>query len=227
MAAASKGHNSDVDSYIIVANIVERGGNVYAETTRYNYGPIWFNLIFALNFIASLFHGNQDLILRYLIAGFLSIVDTGIFLVLWKKFNRLTACLFYFNPISIIITGYHSHFDNFSILLGMFSAITFDDDNEGPMGIKKTFSLLLLGFSITTKHLFFAFPFWLAVKQKTITNRIIVIAIPVSFFVLSFIPYWQEGQQGIIQNVFNYKSFDNQYFFQLFVPRILSLFFNA
>jgi len=45
-------------------------------------------------------------------AGFLSLVDLGIFFVLWKKFGRPAAALFFLNPISVIITGYQSQFDN-------------------------------------------------------------------------------------------------------------------
>ncbi|CAM8376021.1 hypothetical protein MCEMHM7_00896 [Candidatus Methylopumilus planktonicus] len=42
---ASRGYNWDVDSYRVVADIVARGGNVYQETGRYNYGPIWFYIL--------------------------------------------------------------------------------------------------------------------------------------------------------------------------------------
>ena len=38
---ATLGHNWDLASYQTVAQIVDAGGNVYAETERYNYGPLW------------------------------------------------------------------------------------------------------------------------------------------------------------------------------------------
>lgn len=36
------GHNYDFESYMIVGDIVSKGGNVYAETYRYNYGFVFF-----------------------------------------------------------------------------------------------------------------------------------------------------------------------------------------
>ncbi len=41
--------NYDTTSYEIVAAIVKRGGNVYAETSRYNYSPLWSLMLGALN----------------------------------------------------------------------------------------------------------------------------------------------------------------------------------
>jgi hypothetical protein len=35
------GYNFDFESYAVVASIIDSGGNVYAETHRYNYGPVW------------------------------------------------------------------------------------------------------------------------------------------------------------------------------------------
>jgi hypothetical protein len=39
------GHNFDFDSFQIVAGLVQDHENVYASTTRYNYGPIWLNKV--------------------------------------------------------------------------------------------------------------------------------------------------------------------------------------
>lgn len=45
------GHNFDVESYRIVADIMGDGGNVYAETSRYNYWPIWFLIVHWLDML--------------------------------------------------------------------------------------------------------------------------------------------------------------------------------
>lgn len=221
---AKRGHNFDFDSFLIVINIVKRSGNVYAETTRYNYGPVWFNIVFILDMIATFFHSY----FRHILVGFLSMVDLSIFFILWRKIGKTAAYLFFLNPISIIITGYHNQFDNLAILLALLSIIIFGDDSENILSSpKKQIGLLVLGLSLMTKHIFFAFPLWLAVKQKGLLNKIIVIVVPLLIFVLGFIPYWKDGQQGIIQNVFLYKSFNNQLFFQFFVPEILKPFINS
>jgi hypothetical protein len=227
LVAATRGHNYDVDSFLIVVDIVKHGGNVYAETARYNYGPVWSNIISILYNVASVFQNNQDLIFRYILAGFLSFVDMGIFFILWKKIGRVAAYLFFLNPISIIITGYHSQFDNLAILLGLLAVTILGDDFEKSLNSRKLIGLLVLGFSLMTKHILFAFPFWLAVKQKGLLNKVVVIIVPTLVFIMGFIPYWNGGQQGIIQNVLMYKSFNNQYFFRLFAPEVLNYVINA
>ncbi|MCG3140316.1 MAG: hypothetical protein HDKAJFGB_01362 [Anaerolineae bacterium] len=227
LLAATQGHNFDVDSYLIVADIIERGGNVYAETMRYNYGPVWFHILSAIGKAASFFPTNQEIAFRYILAGLLSLVDVGIFFVLWKKASAAAAYLFFLNPISILITGYHSQFDNLAILVGLFAVIILGDNFDKGYDSRKLAGLLTLGLSLMIKHLLFAFPFWLAVKQKGIWERIAIIIIPTLVFLLSFAPYWQDGQEGIIYNVFLYRSWDNQFFFRLFIPEILSKFINA
>ncbi len=39
------GHNFDFDSYCIVGELAASGKNIYANTGRYNYGPVWFTLL--------------------------------------------------------------------------------------------------------------------------------------------------------------------------------------
>jgi uncharacterized protein Usg len=217
MEMATLGHNYDMASYRIVVGILDQGGSVYADTERYNYGPVWFVILHGLDILA----GHNETIFRYLVAGFLSLVDVGICLFLWRKFGYVAASLFFLNPISIIITGFHSQFDNLAILLGMAAVLIMGDDFDKPVDRRKFGGLALLGFSLMTKHLFFVFPFWLAVKQKGIWQKVIVVLVPVLVFLAGFVPYWHEGKQGIIQNVFHYHSVTNQYFYNMFVPLCL------
>jgi uncharacterized protein Usg len=217
------GHNYDTVSCWIVSQIVERGGNVYAETSRYNYGPVWFHVLHALNRLA----GHDQDVFRYLLAGFLSLVDAGIFYILWRKYGRVAACLFFFNPISVIITGYQSQFDNLAVLLGLLAAWLVGDEFDRPLNRRKLLGLFVLGLSLTTKHLFFAFPFWLAVKQKGIWHKAGIILLPVGLFLLSFVPYWSGGRAGIIHNVFMYQSLNNEFFYNLFVPLSLQQMYSS
>jgi hypothetical protein len=223
LLVATRGNNFDVDSYKVVADIVDRGGNVYAGTGRYNYGPIWFHVLHALNLLA----GHNETAFRYLVAGFLSLVDAGIFSVLWRKFGKLAACWFFFNPISVIITGYHSQFDNLAVLLGLLAVLQMGDEFDQPIGRRKLLGLLVLGLSLATKHVLFAFPFWLAVKQKGILQKLGVILIPVFIFALSFVPYWHEGKQGIIQNVFLFRSYTTEFFYRMFLPLFVQYMLNS
>ena len=223
LLVATRGHNFDVDSWRIVADVVERGGNVYAETGRYNYGPVWFQVLHVLDWLA----GHNPAVFRYIVAGFLSLVDVGIFYILWRKYGRLAAGLFFFNPISIIITGYHSQFDNLAILLGLLAAWLVGDEFDRPLDRRKLLGLSVLGLSLATKHLLFAFPFWLAVKQRGLWQKAGIILLPIGLFLLSFAPYWPGGRAGIINHVFLYQSATNGYFYNLFVPLCLQFMFSS
>jgi hypothetical protein len=88
---------------------------------------------------------------------------------------------------------------------------------------------VVLGLSLTIKHVLFAFPFWLAVKQKGLRQKLVVIFVPVCIFALSFAPYWHAGSEGIIQNVFRYKSahHDHFCFYRMFVPAFIQTMFGS
>jgi len=216
---ATMGHNYDFDSFLIVADIVDRGGNVYASTARYNYGPVWSYILKFIYHLAL----KDKVVLRYLLVTFLSLVDVGIFVILWQKRGKAVAYLFFLNPISIIITGYHSQFDNLAILLAMFSVILLGDDFNKPITNRKFLGLSTLGLSLATKHIFFVFPFWLAVKQKGALRKIMTLLVPACIFLLSFATYWNAGKQGIIKHVFLYHSWNNEYFYKWFVPMSVQL----
>jgi hypothetical protein len=225
MLVAALGHNFDMDSWRIVAGIMDHGGNVYASTDRYNYGPVWFNVLHALNLLA----GRNPVVFRCLVVFILSLADVGIFFILWRKFGKLAATLFFLNPVSIMITGFHNQFDNLAILLGLCSVLLFGDEFEKPPGRRQFWGLLVLGISLMTKHLLFAFPLWLAVKQRGLLQKFSILAVPIAVFFAGFLPYWSAGHAGIIQHVFEYQSSSgmsgyNRYFYNLFVPEILKFF---
>src|ERR1017187_4933621 len=147
MAAAACGHNYDMESYFIVTKILAAGDNVYAETQRYNYGPVWFLVLHGLDLIAR----HHETVLRWLVAIFLSLADVGIFTLLYRQAGRLAATLFFLNPISILITGFHSQFDNFALCLGLLGVLQIANDPDRPLGRRDFGGLLLLGLSLATK----------------------------------------------------------------------------
>ncbi|HXA45894.1 MAG TPA: hypothetical protein VNZ25_10335 [Candidatus Angelobacter sp.] len=216
---AALGPNYDFDSYRIVADIMAQGNNVYASTARYNYGPVWFNLIHLFDLLA----GRDPVTFRWLLISLLTAADIGICLVLFQKFGRLAATLFFLNPVSILITGYHNQFDNLAMLMGLCAVLLFGDDFDRPLGRRKYAGLLVLGLSLMTKHLFFMFPLWLAVKQRGLLQKGIVLTLPILIFLAGFLPYWNGSQGGIIRNVFEYKSSHGAFisFYDLLLPGFL------
>ena len=223
LLVATFGHDFDMDSWQIVARLTAQGQNVYANTPRYNFAPGWFIILHGLYLLA----GRNEVVFRYFVAGFLSAADAGIFFILWRKFGKIAGCWFFLNPISIIISGYQNNFDNLAILTGLMAALLIGDEFEKPVNRRTLLGLLVLGFSLVLKHVFFAFPFWLAVKQKGFGQKLIVVLVPVLIFLLSFVPWWHEGKQGIIQNVFQYGSFTREYFYSMFVPAFVQFMFSS
>ena len=223
LLVATLGYNYDFDSWQIIAKLVEHGDNVYASTGRYNFAPGWFLILHALDVLS----GQNSEVFRYMVSGFLGLGDAGIFYILWRRFGMLAGCWFFLNPISIIISGYQNNFDNLAILLGLMAALLMGEDFDRPVGRRKFLGLFVLGLSLMVKHVFFAFPFWLAVKQKGLSQKLAVILIPVLMFAFSFVPCWSGGSQGILQNVFQYRAVDTAFFYHMFVPPLVQFMFGS
>ena len=121
IAAQFRG-NFDSDSYLIVADAVLSGQNVYAVTDRYNYSPFWAYVVAALWSVSA-----PNLGLFVLLAGLLQVaVDVataGLLLRLARdrlhfapEEARRAALLFFSNPVSVLISCAHGQFDGLSIL---------------------------------------------------------------------------------------------------------------
>ena len=182
--ASMKGWNFDFESYMIVSDIVSSGKNVYAETYRYNYGPIWF---LTLDFIRTLFgsHFREGIILL------LSLADIGIAAMLWRRKLFAPTLIFTMSNISIHISGFHNQFDNLAILAA-FAALALLDGSSKTEHEKHAgywCGVALLGISITIKHIFVFMPFWFLFRQMAWKRRILCCAIPLMIFLGSFAPY--------------------------------------
>lgn len=226
-----RGFNYDIESWKIAADIMAHGGNVYGETGRYNYGPIWFHILHLLDVIPGTGFG-QFFAFRYKVAAFLTCVDVAIFVILLRRFNVLVATLFFLSPISIIITGLHSQMDNLAVLFGLIGVLYLERGERQRAYF--VVGLLFLALSLSTKHLLFFLPIWLAFKQARWSQKLLVVGIPYAIFLGLFVPYWELGQTGIINNVFLYRSFNNAPFWTVFAPAIflkvlppVILFFSA
>lgn len=208
--------NYDMESYTIVSDIFLKGLNTYNETTRYNYSPIWFNILGPLRILSN----NFSIPFHFAVRGFLTTVDFFTLLLLLAIGNleglsktgliRLSL-LFYLNPISYLLTGYHGQFENlalFFVLFGLFIFLKYKDRKP----IAKYLSWLSLSVGLIVKHdmliMVLSGIVNLFKKAKYIA---ICFLITVGLFLLTFIFYWATGSQGIISNVFLYSSIGGYY----------------
>jgi hypothetical protein len=208
------GHNFDFDSYCIVGRLVCNFKNVYASTSRYNYGPIFFIIQGILYFISR----GQEQVFRFFLILILTLADLGITFIIANKYSWKKATIFFLNPISIIITGYHNQFDNIAIFLALLSTYFYNENKE--FNKKDIVFILLISLSLITKHILFLIPvFILLRKNLPIKKKIVYAIIPPLMFLLSFVPfalYSKKAFYGILENVFFYKSSNNSPLFSYF-----------
>lgn len=206
----SFGNNGDFVNYCTVGELVVSGKNVYANTAGYNYGPLFFWIQGFCYYLARVSE-NPILTFRVLLIGFLIVADVVIMLIVYAKFGYSCAIVFFLNPVSILITGYHNQFDNLAIALLMLSLIFY---NKEPMIGKKDIMFLgLFSLSLIMKHIFFIFPLWILLSTDVpVRKKFLYAFIPPMVFLISFIPFAAgdyAAVNGILENVFFYRSYNN------------------
>lgn len=206
------GHNYDWESYCIVGEIVTSGGNVYAQTHRYNYGPFFFLIQGLLYKIATVAPSDVELLLfRALMVATLTLADLGIALFIGKKYSAFGAIIFFLNPVSIIITGYHNQFDNIALLFALISTLFYNEEEH--FSAKDGWFIFWLTLCLIAKHILFLIPVFLLLKKHLpIKKKLAYAILPPLLFLLSFIPFCvgnSDALFGIIKNVFLYRSFNN------------------
>lgn len=218
----SLGHNFDWESYCIVGEIAGNFRNVYAETSRYNYGMIFFCIQGLLYRISQVKPESYEMIYRILMVTTLTLTDLGITFFIAKKYSLRQALFFFLSPISIIITGYHNQFDNIAVLLALVTLAFYNEDekfNKKDVGFVFTFALCLI-----TKHILFMLPVFLLFKSGlNWKKRIVYACCPPMLFLLSFVPFAignQAALQGIIDHVFMYRASNNAPLF-IFIYRLI------
>lgn len=207
--AMSIGSGFDFESYCIVGELVSQFKNVYAETARYNYGPIFF-LIQGLSYVvAHLFSMDVVQTYRVILVGIFTITDFAIAMWLSTRYNLKTGLIFFLNPISIVITGYHNQFDNMAILLALISCWYYNEEED--FSKKDWLFVLFFSLSLIMKHILFLLPFWLLVKRGLpLKKKFVYVFIPPIIFGLSFVPFVignVDAFLGVARNVFLYRSY--------------------
>jgi hypothetical protein len=138
--------NFDLDSYRIVANLVQNGTNVYAATTRYNYSPVWFHVLGLLSVFGTAYVGSAARVL-------LTLVDVANGYLLGKLATRPGTdnyreimLLYLINPGVVAITSFHGQFEALALLPFLF-ALTLDKQRNGVL-----LAPVLMGLAVLVKH---------------------------------------------------------------------------
>jgi hypothetical protein len=230
---ASLGHNYDVYAYRSVSDILNRGRSVYADSDRYNYAPIWAWLVSGFGhlapgasdetFIRGQLAATNGEYFHLWVAGFLATIDVLIALLIAVSYSWIGAMVFLLAPIGLLISGFHSQFDNVALLMGLLAWLQVRKGKSTPVAL--TLSSACLGISLMVKHILFLFPIWLLFWRPLgrLRYRVVYVAVAYGMFFASFLPWWGDpaSRAGIMANVFGYKSSYGQSLLAYLVELIL------
>lgn len=212
--------NYDQESYEIVAQIMKAGKNLYIETYRYNYSPLWAYFLLALSKISAL----TDLPFHSIIRSCLTLVDFLNAWVLWKITDELlpgkgyiSFVSYILNPVAILIVGYHGQFDTFATF-PLLLAVYFTCKRP----IKKPWVWILAIIALVIKHIV-VFSVW-TVFIYTAKSRIrafLIFGFTVVIFLLSFSPFLPAAIRQILSNVILFGSITGMYGMGILFPHSL------
>jgi hypothetical protein len=208
LVLAGQWSDYDVGSYDVVATLVLHGKSVYANTERYNYAPLWALFLAGLKQISVLLQPLRLRSFHLCIAAFLAMADVALAAILAAKYRYGAGIFFLCCPVTILLTGSYSQFDNLSLLAGFAAWLLVREGSADWTHIVA--SAGLLGLSLVIKQVFFLFPLWLLVWSKlgSLRKRLAYAAIAYGVFGLSFLPWSADpaSRAGIYQHVFLYRS---------------------
>jgi hypothetical protein len=217
--------NYDQESYRIVARLVERGGDIYTDTDRYNYTPLWAWCLAAMHRLSA----ALDLELRVVVRTFLVLVDLANTAFVGLIASRAApgpgsgeraAAAYLLNPVAFLIVGFHGQFDVFAALPLLAAVWLLVRAPSAP----PVLPVWLLGtLSILIKHLQ-VFSVWM-LFMYTVRGRLRaagLFAATLLVFAASFLPYLPASLDGIRANVIGYRGFTKIWGFGMLLPRYLS-----
>ena len=209
---ASLPPNWDTDAYAEVVGTLDSGGTLYRDTPRYNYSPLWSLLLRVLARIA----GEGAMPLDRTVGGFLLLVDGAtawlVFRVARDVLGRSpasaagAALLFFANPVSVFVTGFHAQFDGLAIAF-LLAAVWL----EGCRRARPRAASAALAVSLLAKHVTAFHPLIFLRRRDSARGLPLLAALaPYGVFLASFLPYWGV-RSDVARQVFAYRSLAEDY----------------
>lgn len=215
--------NYDQASYQIVADIMQSGRNVYAETSRYNYSPVWMYILHSLNSIALFINVPLHIAVRFTLV----LVELAVLMILVNIFHikvsgsvHQRALIYYLNPGVILLIGYHGQFEILALLPIMLLVLLQVRRSNNIL-----WTLLLTSIATIIKHnsLFILWPllyYFHGWKRGVIVSLVSIVMLLLSLVL--YIEFW-DSNAGIVSNVLLYTSIDSLFGLSWLLPDVIQL----
>lgn len=198
--------NYDTESYAIVAGIARSGGDLYRDTNRYNYSPLWSRVCIGAEAAAGALGMRTVQVFGALLLA-ADVATAFLVFVLARRRSAkspapmFAALLFFANPVSILVSSSHLQFDGIAILF-LLAAIFFSER------AKDASAAAALAVSLLVKHVAGLHP--LLFRRRPGAKGLLPVVLPYAVFAASFLPYigsWRE----IFQSVVLYRGLTGNY----------------
>ena len=185
---ALRGSNADFKAWFENTKVLRNGGNLYSGNEAYGYGPVWMFILRFADLAQNIFSENRQ-VFRLVIILVLTTFDLMIAIFIAKKFSIAGGLMFFVNPISVIITGYHNQFDNLAVLVGIGAILVISEAEFGNQQKTLWFGLVLIGFSLAVKQVLLFYPIWLFFRAGTLRHRLTRATVPYVIYLACFTPW--------------------------------------
>jgi len=199
--------NFDVAAFENTVAILRRGGDPYAGASRYNYSPLWAEVLVAVDAAAR----RLGMTFGAALGAWLLAVDAATALLLRRlagggRRGAAAALLFFANPVSVFVSSFHLQFDNVAILF-LLAALACGVRTRA----SRAGTAIALGASLVVKHVTIFFPpLFVRGRRGRPGLSLLAGAVPYFLFAAAFVPY-ARSSEGIRRNVLGYRSLAEDY----------------
>ena len=201
--AQTRPSNFDFGVWLVASQSVLDGNNPY-ELDQFNYGPTWLGVITGLQYLSS-----DTAQFRLLVGISLTAVDVGVTAILIRKGYILAAIVFFLSPIAISISGQHQQIDNLAILVALIAVMIAGRAKSVNVSVQDWWAILLIGFSLSIKHVFLLFPVWLFMRPGSMKKRLLYLIGPYAVFGISLLFPFLSATDTVSRSMLQYSGANN------------------
>lgn len=201
--------NFDMRMFIDYGQVfIEGKRNVYQYIYSYNYSPLIFFIAGMLTTISERLSFFSYPILHRTFISLFDVLTLLVLLSIAKKNNispNRTAIFFFLNPVSIMLSGYHAHFDNLAIFFLLLGVWYYFCSN---LPYKKIITWLVLTLGLIAKHILpfqTLLVFLFMYKKERSLKGIVLFGFTVIVFLATFIPFYNTTDSRYVINEYVFK----------------------